>query len=209
MKPHLIACKTQLGLDVVNNPNQDSLPRPLRLLLIMIDGKSSIERYQKLLATYSGQKNFGGVTNMLEALSELRLIELTDNGRVVHLNKNVQKAIPEPIASQKIIPDNFDHLGEKAIESSFQQLERSMVDDAHLIEECKQYLIEIIEKNDHLDAWELILKIESASCARSLMQQFESIWEVLKPTMERDERHNSLMHYNALKRVELVGAQSS
>ena len=78
MNPELIAHKTRQGRIAVNNRDEDLLPRPLRMLLIMIDGRSPVKRYKKLLANYSGVREFGNLENMLDALSELGLIGFND-----------------------------------------------------------------------------------------------------------------------------------
>jgi len=79
MDKNQVAFKTSVGLATIRDSSQDILPRPLRMLLIMIDGKASLHRYERLLSKYSGTAQFGSVENMMEALHELGMIDFRES----------------------------------------------------------------------------------------------------------------------------------
>jgi len=79
MDKNQVAFKTSVGLATIRGSSEHILPRPLRMLLMMIDGKTSLHRYERMLSKYSGIAQFGSVENMMEALHELGMIDFHES----------------------------------------------------------------------------------------------------------------------------------
>jgi hypothetical protein len=206
MDKNQVAFKTSVGLATIRDSSQDILPRPLRMLLIMIDGKASLHRYERLLSKYSGTAQFGSVENMMEALYELGMINFRESTTHYSINQKTNTV-------KGYQPDNNNTPPLNAISSSpllstptrthsdlqnhTQTINTKSAVEA--VDEGKRDIITMIEAINPPDCWELILNVESVNTPSQALNVFKVVWPRLKGRVTKEQHQLFIKHSNLLK----------
>lgn len=200
--------KSDLGRQEIKNQGQGVLPREVRTLLILIDGKKTYQHYIDSLDNSSMFVEFGGVAPLFELLIDFQCIE-----RVEPENANISTQSPNPTSKPteprqvsqpqavmppvsdatpiQIAPDN-DAEFEKTFNTQSSINSRSAANavkqsypDANY-ESLKSDLATHIEKNaPPEEAWGYLLNLEQCSNTSELLALARNIQNSKSATLAR------------------------
>ncbi len=195
--------KSALGHQEIKNQGQGVLPREVRTLLILIDGKKPYQHYIDLLDNSPMFADFGGVVPLFELLIDFQCIELVETeSRTISapsLDSTSTPTAPRPMSTAAVrneqpleVASDKEAEFEKTFNTQSSTDSRLVANtatpsypDAHY-EALKSELATHIEKNAPLEeAWGHLLNLEQCRNSSELLALARDIQNANSATLSR------------------------
>ena len=195
--------KSALGHQEIKNQGQGVLPREVRTLLILIDGKKPYQHYIDLLDNSPMFADFGGVVPLFELLIDFQCIELVETeSRTISAPSSTSTSTPtapRPMSTAAVRDERpLEVASDKEVEFEKTFNTQSSTDsrlvantatpsypDAHY-EALKSELATHIEKNAPLEeAWGHLLNLEQCRNSSELLALARDIQNANSATLSR------------------------
>lgn len=180
---HSIIEKTALGRSELQNRLSNILPRELRTVLILIDGKKCVEDYIKVLKGRDFLVEYSSVTDCFQALLDLEMIAIVN-----HRGLGAKKSKKSALRKESAKPSETD-----AWEEAFSVTPNSVVPDEAPVAlhhrepsdteanpvtpQLVSELVGIIEADIPGEAWEYVFELESATSSEAVLTLIENLYK--------------------------------
>ena len=193
--------KTELGKQEILNPSNSSLPRELRVILILIDGKKTVQDYYESLSSKRFLSQYPSIEECFMVLESMELIEAVDDQTITKSSLPTPSTAP---AIQKQEPWNnptakaataavIDTANDTAPNIPSASIRVSILKDAIPI------VAEFIESNIPTDCWSLMIQLEMVNTFEDLTTFLKSISQKYKGDYDSGEFNKLIQRLNDLK----------
>jgi len=179
-----VVIKTTAGLSAVKPQNNELLLREARNLLILIDGRKTLEQYQTQLNNMNMFKEVGGVEQYFQLLSDMELIEFSDNEHAVtassqHRQKDSlleQSTETSPFSTQSSLDQVEANARDDPLPPEPGEIVSSTMNPGVLQGKIRAKAATLIEQYAGPEqTWGLLMKLESSTSDTELMRFLENL----------------------------------
>lgn len=194
--------KTELGKQEILNPSNSSLPRELRVILILIDGRKTVRDYYESLSSKRFLSQYPSIEECFMVLESMELIEAVDDQSSV--KSNLPSPSTAPVTSK---PEQLNNPPPKAtpaasVASTAYDSPPNMPSTTvrvSLLKDAIPIVAEFIENNLPADCWSLMIQLEMVNSFENLTTFLKSISQKYKGDFDASDFNKMIQRLNDLK----------